>query len=137
MVERGNEAVGSGEVSGQTSWYAGKSDEDIVRDTVSWLAEEMRSMMIYREYPEIYERAVTILEKWRRSFPKGVWIRVVKSGRIAKELNECAPVIQHAMDRVAKMPTRQTPTNARRSSIYAAGLATSACSSRRCWIRQR
>ena len=56
MVERGNEAVSSGEVSGQTSWYAGKSDEDIVRDTVSWLAEEMRSMMIYREYPEIYER---------------------------------------------------------------------------------
>ena len=66
-------------------------------------------MMIYREYPEIYERAVTILEKWRRSFPKGVWIRVVKSGRIAKELNECAPVIQHAMDRVAKMPTPTDP----------------------------
>ena len=109
MVERGNEAASSGEVSGQTSWYAGKSDEDIVRDTVSWLAEEMRSMMIYREYPEIYERAVTILEKWRRSFPKGVWIRVVKSGRIAKELNECAPVIQHAMDRVAKMPTPTDP----------------------------
>ena len=66
-------------------------------------------MMIYRDYREIYDRAVAILEKWRRSFPKSVWIRVVKSGRIAKELNECAPVIKHALDRVDKMPVPADP----------------------------
>ena len=110
MVERGNEAVNDG-VGGTAGggWYAGKTDEEIVADTVSWLAQEMRAMMIYRDYRDIYERALAILDKWRRSFPKSVWIRVVKSGRIAKELNECAPVIKHALDRVAKMPVPADP----------------------------
>ena len=65
-------------------------------DTVTWLTDELSTMRIARDYPEILTAAVRVLEKWRASFPKSVWIRVVKAGRLAKELNECAPVIEHA-----------------------------------------
>ena len=62
-------------------------------DTVTWLEREMSSMRIAIEYPDLFRRCVEVLRKWRASFPKAVWTRVIKSGRVAKELNECAPVI--------------------------------------------
>ena len=67
-------------------------------DTVTWLEQEMSTMRIAVEYPDVLRKSVAVLRKWRASFPKSVWTRVIKSGRVAKELNECAPVI----DRVAR-----------------------------------
>ena len=77
-------------------------------DTVTWLTASS-PVRIARDYPEILTAAVRVLEKWRASFPKSVWIRVVKAGRLAKELNECAPVIRHTLDKVAAMPTPTAP----------------------------
>ena len=136
MVERGNETVNDG-VGGNGGWYAGKTDEEIVADTVSWLAREMRGMMIYRDYREIYDRALAILEKWRRSFPKSVWIRVVKSGRIAKELASARPSSSTRWTAWQKCRCRRTRTSGRRSSTCAAGSDTSACFSPRCSTRGR
>ena len=78
-------------------------------DTVTWLTDELSTMRIAADYPEILTAAVAVLEKWRATFPKSVWIRVVKAGRLAKELNECAPVIRHTLDKVAAMPTPTSP----------------------------
>ena len=37
------------------------------------------------------------MRRWRDEMPKHVWLRLVKSGRVAKELNECAPVIDRCL----------------------------------------
>lgn len=58
--------------------------DDFWEDTVSWLHKEMLGMPIAKDYPDILAESVVILTKWRDTFPKAVWIRVVKSGRIAK-----------------------------------------------------
>jgi hypothetical protein len=78
--------------------------EEFWEDSVSWLHKEMLEMPIAQDYPDILAQAVDILNKWRDAFPKAVWIRVVKSGRIAKELNECAPVIARTRAQLEKMP---------------------------------
>jgi len=88
---------------------AGSGPDVPWEDTVTWLTDELSTMRIARDYPEILTTAVRVLEKWRASFPKSVWIRVVKAGRLAKELNECAPVIRHTLDTVAAMPTPTAP----------------------------
>ena len=44
----------------------------------------MLGMPIAKDHPDILAESVAILTKWRDTFPKAVWIRVVKSGRIAK-----------------------------------------------------
>ena len=106
-------------------------------DTVTWLTDELSTMRIARDYPEILTTAVRVLEKWRASFPKSVWIRVVKAGRLAKELNECAPVIRHTLDKVAAMPTPTAPNAVRTSWICAVGSGTLVCSWRRCSTRPR
>ena len=72
-------------------------------DTVTWLEREMSSMRIAIEYPDLFRRCVEVLRKWRASFPKAVWTRVIKSGRVAKELNECAPVVARVEKRVRAM----------------------------------
>jgi hypothetical protein len=77
-------------------------------DTVSWLHTEMLTMSIAKDHPDILAEAVVILSKWRDTFPKSVWVRVVKSGRIAKELNEIAPVIFHTRMQLDKIGV---PTN--------------------------
>ena len=69
-------------------------------DTVSWLEQEMSTMRIATDYPDVLSKCVEVLRKWRASFPKSVWVRVIKSGRIAKELNECAPVIERVVRHV-------------------------------------
>jgi hypothetical protein len=69
-------------------------------DTVTWLEQEMSTMRIATDYPDILSKCVEVLRKWRASFPKSVWVRVIKSGRIAKELNECAPVIDRVVRHV-------------------------------------
>ena len=72
-------------------------------DTVTWLEQEMSTMRIAVEYPELLRKSVAVLRKWRASFPKSVWTRVIKSGRVAKELNECAPVIDRVVKHVEAM----------------------------------
>ena len=69
-------------------------------DTVTWLEQEMSTMRIATDYPAILSKCVEVLRKWRASFPKSVWVRVIKSGRIAKELNECAPIIERVVRHV-------------------------------------
>ena len=87
------------------------AEEDLVEgdtqwgDTVSWLEKEMRGMRIASDYPDVLQKSVQILRKWRTRFPKPVWLRVIKSGRIAKELNECAPVIAKVIAHVDNMRT--------------------------------
>ena len=86
-----------------------ESDPEYWEDTVSWLHKEMLDMKIGRDYPDILADAVKVLAKWRDTFPKQVWIRVIKSGRIAKELNECAPVIHHTRLQLEKMGVPKDP----------------------------
>ena len=79
------------------------SDDETWDDTVTWLEHEMSTMRIATEYPDLFLRSVEVLRKWRASFPKAVWTRVIKSGRVAKELNECAPVVARVEKRVRAM----------------------------------
>ena len=85
-----------------------EDDPDKWGDTVTWLATEMSEMRIATDYPEILTKSIAVLKKWRAEFPKSVWLRVIKSGRIAKELNECAPVIARVM---AHVDTLETPAD--------------------------
>ena len=48
-------------------------------DTVTWLEQEMSTMRIATDYPDVLSKCVEVLRKWRASFPKSVWVRVIKS----------------------------------------------------------
>ena len=70
---------------------------DWAGDTVDWLRDELLKLPIARDYPAILDRCVAAMRRWRDEMPKPVWLRLVKSGRVAKELNECAPVIDRCL----------------------------------------
>jgi hypothetical protein len=66
---------------------------DSVDDVGNWLRSELADMSISRDYPELIEECVDVMKRWKTNMPKAVWLRVMKAGRLAKELNESAPVI--------------------------------------------
>jgi len=98
-----------------TTAIAGTNDEDLelesdvderVRDCGVWLREQLATMPMGREYPALVERCALVMENWKREFPKKLWRRVVKGDRLAKELNEAAPVIDRTMKYVDAMTAR-------------------------------
>ena len=68
-----------------------------VDDAGEWLRSQLAELPISRDYPHIIDECVQVMKKWKRNFPQKVWLRVVKGDRLAKELNESAPVIERAL----------------------------------------
>ena len=81
---------------------ANRNDEEYdldaaVEDAGAWLRGQLAELPIARDYPHIIDECVRVMQKWKREFPQKVWLRVVKGDRLAKELNESAPVIEKTM----------------------------------------
>lgn len=74
----------------------------------SWLHSELQKLPLAELYPDLLDECLQIIEeKWKPEFPYCVWSKLMKqtqsrSPRIAKELNEIAPVVQRVREFVAK-----------------------------------
>ena len=73
------------------------ADLEAIADAEAWLHRELSGMAISRDYPELASRCAAVAAKWKRGMPKSVWLRVIKGGRLVKELNESAPVSARTM----------------------------------------
>ena len=80
-----------------------------VDDPDEWLRGQLAGMPIEKDYPELVDAAVRCMGEWKKRMPKSVWLRVTKSGRLAKELNESAPVLAKTMEYVRDIDVR-TPS---------------------------
>ena len=63
------------------------------QNTPEFIEFELKQLPVGKMHPDLVEKAVEIVEKWKKDFPLSVWTRTVKGDRVAKEFNESAPVI--------------------------------------------
>ena len=65
-----------------------------------WLAAEdgpLMSSLAGRAYPALAMSCAEVVSRWRSRFPRDVWQRVLKRGRLLKELQESLPVIARVL----------------------------------------
>ena len=93
---------GAAKTSTPTSAATPDETSETWGDTVTWLEQEMSTMRIAVEYPELLRKSVAVLRKWRASFPKSVCDFAIKNGSFV-QLNECAPVIDRVRKHVEAM----------------------------------
>mmetsp|Transcript_33784 Transcript_33784/g.73850 ORF Transcript_33784/g.73850 Transcript_33784/m.73850 type:complete len:532 (-) Transcript_33784:183-1778(-) len=72
-------------------------------EVVTWLVDELKQKPVFTLYPEITEKAIRVITTWSTRFDSRVWARFTRRGRVVKELNECAPVIDAMLKMVEKM----------------------------------
>eukprot|EP00392_Amoebophrya_sp_AT5.2_P011684 g11767.t1 len=70
-------------------------------------AELLQTLPIARMYPELTERCVPVLDKWKETLPRSAWRKLMKKTqspmpRVLKELNEAAPIIDRVLAFVKK-----------------------------------
>ena len=65
-----------------------------VEATLVWLCDILKTLPIARLYPQLLARMIPALVLWPNKMEPKEWERCVRKGRIAKELNEVAPVPQ-------------------------------------------
>jgi hypothetical protein len=101
-----------GDILGQAS--EGKPTGERVQfspeEVLEWLTDELKQKPVYTLYPEIAEKAKSIFASWSTRFDPRVWARFTRRGRVVKELNECAPVINTMLN---MMQTLDLPPNQR------------------------
>ncbi|CAD7930374.1 unnamed protein product [Amoebophrya sp. A25] len=73
----------------------------------TYFRDLLNSLPIGKLYPELIDKSVPILEKWRTALPRSAWSKLMKKTqgphpRVVKELNEAAPVIQRVLEFLEK-----------------------------------
>ena len=71
----------------------------------AWVLGELIALPSWQMFPGILTSAAAIICRWRQRFDKKQWTRLMKHGRMLKELNEIAPVIAETLRWVERTDT--------------------------------
>jgi hypothetical protein len=86
--------------SGSTADSDGGRDYDEANngDWQQWALDELRGKPSWENFESIMTSCIEVAwTRWRKRFSKVNWIRVMKRGRMLKELNEIAPVLDRVV----------------------------------------